>query len=130
MCLSATALSAEIRVSVTHAKSDTGQIGCGLYSSAEGFPMNNSFATQLWRTPLEGNASCHFRDLPAGTYALACVHDKNMNGKTDTNFLGIPKERWGVSNDVRPRLRAPKWEEAQFELSQEQVLSLAIELDK
>jgi uncharacterized protein (DUF2141 family) len=37
-------------------------------------------------------ARCDFEDIPPGTYALAVVHDENMNGKLDTNWLGIPTE--------------------------------------
>jgi len=36
--------------------------------------------------------------IPPGTYAIACYHDENDNGKLDTNFLGIPKEGTGASN--------------------------------
>lgn len=53
-------------------------------------------------------------DLPNGAYGLAVFHDVNSNGKNDTNFLGIPKEPWGVSNDVRRRLGPPRWSQAQF----------------
>lgn len=30
-------------------------------------------------------------ELPFGEYAIAVYHDKNANGKLDTNLLGIPK---------------------------------------
>lgn len=51
-------------------------------------------------------------DVAPGTYAVAVHHDANTNGKMDTNFFGVPKEGYGVSNDPRPRFRAPRFEEA------------------
>ena len=43
-----------------------------------------------------------------GEYAFSFFHDKNDNGKFDTNFLGIPKEPYGFSNNalvtIRPNL--------------------------
>jgi hypothetical protein len=37
-------------------------------------------------------ARCNFTDIPPGTYALAVIHDENMNGKLDTNWLGIQRK--------------------------------------
>lgn len=54
-------------------------------------------------------------DLLPGTYAISCFHDLNGNGKLDKNFLGIPSEPYGFSNNARPKFRAPNWEEARFE---------------
>jgi len=51
-------------------------------------------------------------DVVPGVYAVAVHHDANSNGKVDANFLGIPKEGYGVSNDPRPRFRAPRFDEA------------------
>ena len=39
-------------------------------------------------------------DIPSGTYAVKLHIDENENGKLDTNFLGIPKEQYGISNNI------------------------------
>ena len=39
-------------------------------------------------------------DIPPGTYAIKLHIDENENGKLDTNFLGIPKEQYGTSNNA------------------------------
>jgi uncharacterized protein (DUF2141 family) len=39
-------------------------------------------------------------DIPPGTYAVKFHIDENENGKLDTNFLGIPKEQYGISNNI------------------------------
>jgi uncharacterized protein (DUF2141 family) len=48
----------------------------------------------------ETEARRDFEGIPPGTYSLAVVQDENMNGKLDTNWLGIPKEGYGFANDV------------------------------
>jgi uncharacterized protein (DUF2141 family) len=58
---------------------------------------------------------CDFEDIPPGTYALAVFHDENMNGKLDTNWLGIPTEGYGFSNDVKALLGAPPFSAASFQ---------------
>ena len=40
-------------------------------------------------------------EIPPGTYAVKVHIDENENGKLDTNFLGIPKEQYGISNNGR-----------------------------
>ena len=40
-------------------------------------------------------------DIPPGTYAVKLHIDENENGKLDTNFLGIPKEQYGISNNIQ-----------------------------
>ena len=39
-------------------------------------------------------------DLPEGIYAIALFVDANKNLKIDKNFLGIPKEQFGFSNNA------------------------------
>ena len=39
-------------------------------------------------------------DIPPGTYAVKLHIDENENGELDTNFLGIPKEQYGISNNI------------------------------
>jgi uncharacterized protein (DUF2141 family) len=53
--------------------------------------------------------------LPHGEYAIAVFVDLNGNGKMDKNFLGIPKEQYGFSNNVMGRMAAPSFEQAKFE---------------
>lgn len=57
----------------------------------------------------------HFGTLPPGTYAVKVIHDENDNGKLDTNFMGMPTEGYGFSNDPKV-MRKPTFDEAKFEL--------------
>ena len=67
-----------------------------------------------------------FKNVTPGIVAVASAHDENDNGKTDTNFLGIPREDWGVSNNARPNLRAPRFDEAQFELTADTTIEIRL----
>ena len=55
--------------------------------------------------------------VPYGEYAIAIFVDANGNGKMDKNFLGIPKEQYGFSNNVMGRMAAPSFEQAKFEVT-------------
>ncbi len=78
--------------------------------------MGHKGIKYVWVSPASGRAVCTFKDVPAGRYAIAVSHDLNGNRKTDTNILRIRKEEWRVSGDVRPTLRAPRFDEAAFDL--------------
>lgn len=59
-----------------------------------------------------------FEDLPPGQYAVHVIHDRNDNGRLDTNFVGMPKEDFGYSLNPTPMRRA-HFDEAKFELPAE-----------
>jgi uncharacterized protein (DUF2141 family) len=55
------------------------------------------------------------RNVPPGRYAVQAFHDANANHDLDQNFIGIPKEGIGFSNDAMPRLMRPKFKVAAFD---------------
>jgi uncharacterized protein (DUF2141 family) len=121
--------SVTLRVEVT-GFGHKGEVGCGLYQQAEGFPTDPSAAVQtLWQDASGEQVTCVFSDLQAGTYAVTASNDTNGNRIVDTNLFGMPKEAWGVSGDVRPRLRAPRFDEARFQtpLSGELVVKVRVQ---
>jgi uncharacterized protein (DUF2141 family) len=56
-------------------------------------------------------------NLPAGVYAVSVFHDENMNQKLDKNFVGIPKEGYGASNNPRKKMGPPTFEETKIQVS-------------
>ncbi|MBC7919789.1 MAG: DUF2141 domain-containing protein, partial [Ferruginibacter sp.] len=48
--------------------------------------------------------------------AVALMHDENDNHRLDTRWTGIPKEGYGVSNNVQATLRPPRYADAKFRL--------------
>ncbi|RZL03967.1 MAG: DUF2141 domain-containing protein [Hymenobacter sp.] len=53
-------------------------------------------------------------ELAPGEWAVALTQDTNNNDKLDKNMLGIPSEPYAFSNNVRPHLAAPSFEECKF----------------
>jgi uncharacterized protein (DUF2141 family) len=55
------------------------------------------------------------------------MHDENMNGKLDKNFVGAPKEGYGASNNPKKRMGPPKFDEAKFSLNKpEQTIEIKL----
>ncbi len=57
-----------------------------------------------------------FDPIESGFYAVKTFHDSNSNGKLDTNLLGVPKEKWGVSNNIKANLGPPDFKKMLFEV--------------
>jgi uncharacterized protein (DUF2141 family) len=69
-----------------------------------------------------------FDSLVYGEYAVRVFHDENKNEKIDTNFLGIPTEDYGYSNDASDWFGPPSWEKAKFTFNKPQ-MTIEIEVD-
>ncbi len=107
-----------LTVVVIGATNQGGTIGTALYATAEGFPSEIAKAATLTVHPRTAPVdSVVFRGLAPGRYAVSVYHDLNGNGKLDTNLFRVPKEPWGTSASVRPRLRAPRFEEGTLNLT-------------
>lgn len=105
-----------LRVVGTHIKNDTGSFVVLVYDSQDTWLGDN------WRTrkivPVAGNRvddtiSVEL-SLPPGEYALSVYQDVDDDGKLARNFVGIPKEPAGLSNNVRPKFGPPKFRDAMF----------------
>lgn len=105
-----------IHVRILDIRNSTGGVACALFESSVGFPREYlRYATNIMVIKIrDKQARCDFEDIAPGTYALAVVHDENMNGKLDTKWLGIPTEGYGFSNDAKALLSAPTFSAASF----------------
>jgi len=56
------------------------------------------------------------------------VHDVNDNQEADTNFLGIPTEGVGVSNNALPALSLPKFDACRFQVAATEPTTLAVSI--
>src|SRR5208282_4902555 len=110
------ALAAELTITVENIRSDKGQIRISVYTSAAEWP-DKPTKDHSQAKPAQAGSVVFKYDLPPGVYAVNAFHDENNNGKFATNFIGLPLEGYGFSNDVRPNLlSAPSFNKAAFEL--------------
>ena len=109
-----------LTVRVTGARNTTGKIWITVFQDGLGFPDDASRAIRQQSVDIDPNAmtaKVTFKDLPQGTFAVSVLHDENCNGKMDKNFVGVPKEGYGASNNPKKKKRAPTFEEAKFSLN-------------
>ena len=80
------------------------------------FPDENDEFKKLRFKPKHGKIDVMIKDLPYGELAFAIYHDVNNNGKIDKNAIGIPKERYAFSNNIKPTIKAPSFDDCKFTL--------------
>jgi len=66
--------------------------------------------------------------LNYGEYAVRVFHDENKNGELDTDFLGIPDEDYGYSNDASGWFGPPSWDKAKF-IFNKPAMTITINID-
>jgi uncharacterized protein (DUF2141 family) len=119
-----------LTVRVTGARNTKGKIGVTLFQDAQGFPDDTSKAVRQESVDIDPNtksAQVTFKDVPQGTFAVSVLHDENGNGKMDKNFVGMPKEGYGASNNPKKKKRAPTFDEAKFSLNtSEQAIEITL----
>ena len=116
-----------LSVRLTGAGSDEGAIWVGLYADEASFDAGEEAASAMLPVS-DRSAETVFEGLAPGAYGVIAFHDANSDGDFTRNFIGIPQERYGFSNNPRPRFRAANWSEAAFELNGEAEASITVEL--
>ncbi len=115
-------------VFLTDLPNDDGVVLVALTNSKENYEIeNNTFLGDSAKI-VDGTSMVEFENIPFGTYAIKVFHDENEDGNLDTNFLGIPSEAYGFSNNATGSFGPAAWEDAKFTfLSQRDTLSIRVE---
>lgn len=100
-----------LTIKIIGVPSDKGNILVGVYNKKEGFRDEKFTYKNLTVKAVKGSMTVYIPELPNGNYAIAVYHDANENNKLDKNFLGIPTEKYGFSNDAMGAFGPPDYED-------------------
>jgi len=113
----ATALAADLTVTVTGLRNDKGDVHIALYDRPDAFPDGDGMLDER-KVPIRaGVASARFEGLAPGAFAVATYHDENGNDDFDTNVIGFPLEGYAFSMGAQVFLGPPTFGEAAFKVS-------------
>lgn len=109
-------------VTVSNLENVKGNLYIGWYNEEATFRINEK---AIYREKIvvinQKEVSFVFKNIPKGKYAIAVFLDENDNYKLDKNIFGIPKEKYGFSNNILPSLRPATFKESLFELSKQEM---------
>lgn len=110
--------SSNISVTVTNMRSSEGVVRACITTDPHQFPKCDDHATSMnVTTPANQSLKFTFKNVPAGRYAIALLHDENNNGKADRALFMMPTEGFGFSRDAKVRMGPPKFEAAAFDVA-------------
>lgn len=111
-----------LRIKVSNVKKSRGVIVADLHDDVkENFLEWEKVVLRVRATAVKGETSFCMPVPDTGNYSVAVYHDKNSNAVFDKHFLGLPKERFGMSNNPKFSTKSPKFEAATFKVPAEGV---------
>lgn len=109
-----------LTLSIEGIQGDVGKIFYSIFDSKKGFPDKADLAVKRGALDIaNGKAVVTIDGLPEGYYAVSAYHDMDDNGRLNTNFIGMPKEGVGNSNDNAGR---PNFKKSSFTLSEKMIV--------
>ena len=116
----------DLTVVVQGLENNDGVLQFGLYNEADKFPIVGE-TFKMVRVKTSANSRKYtFIGLTKGDYAVAIYQDENNNDNCDKNFFGIPVEPYAFSNDIRPKLSVPSFEDCSFQLNQTKTVTIQL----
>lgn len=104
-----------ITVTIKNLRNNNGHILLSLFNQSKGWPEDEANTLRKVEIPIKNKtATISFTNMPAGTYAVAIMHDENDNYRMDKTMFGMPKEGFGFSNDVMGTFGPPGFKESSF----------------
>lgn len=107
-----------ITITINNAKSDQGTILVSLHTS-ETFMKGEGVKSAMGKIK-EGTSEIILEDIEPGEYAIMVLHDANDNKRMDFEANGMPKESYGMSNNVMS-FGPPQYSDAKFKMGNENI---------
>jgi uncharacterized protein (DUF2141 family) len=124
LLLATGALAGELKVELEGKGMAGNQVRVAVYSAnaPEQYPSEDKYYRGVVYEATSDRLTVRIPDLPPGKYAVAAFVDSNRNGKQDKNFLGVPNEIYGFSNNARGTFGTPDFAEAAFDIGENDVI--------
>ena len=119
-----------IEVRIEGVSSSDGLVYASVYISNEGFPEDKQEA-YTYSSAVASSAEpiiLNFDAIPAGWIAIAVLHDADQNEVLSMNFMAIPEEDYGFSNNPDSMFGPPPFDEAAVFLAEGESKRLIIKV--
>jgi uncharacterized protein (DUF2141 family) len=104
-----------------------GAVRVSVYDTPEAF-LEQAALKEEALVDESGLAVLKLRELDPGPYAFVAYYDANGDGQLNRGgVLGKPKEPYAFSNNVKPKLRKPRFDEAAVEVAPGALVVLTLE---
>ena len=115
-----------LELKVTNFKVDKGQLIVNVFDNPAFFPDRGKHHTRVIVDIEDIDGTMVEIELPYGEYAIVILHDINEDDKCNFNFLGMPTEPYGFTQNYRPLVRAPSFEETKFLFNEDKSMEIKL----
>lgn len=105
-----------------------GEISAGIFNRTNFLKTGKQLAS-ISREVTSSRIVIEFDNLVTGEYAFVAYQDIDRNKSMKTNFIGYPKEPWGISNNPRILFGPPSFEESKIIVIANQTTTVNIRLN-
>ncbi len=116
----------ELTIRVTNIKEIKGKLVVAIFDKKEAFLEEGKAYKNLVIDVTKPIMQYTIDKVQRAEYAIAVFHDKNSDGICNTNLLGIPREAYGFSNNFRPTLLAPKFEQVKLLIMESKLVEIRL----
>ena len=103
-----------LELTINNVATDKGQVYLQVFNSDDTW-MTDNFVLRAAFPAAELQKSQTVKlELEYGEYGISVFHDVDDDGELDTNWIGIPKEPVGMSNDAKGSMGPAKYQDAKF----------------
>lgn len=114
----------QLTIKITNIEKVKGEIIIGVFNIESSF-LKVGKALKSYSIKVSKDAAIvTITDLPKGEYAISMYQDVNSDSKMNTNIIGIPKEAYGFSNNIKPVMSPPKYKDCKFGFSENKTLEI------
>jgi uncharacterized protein (DUF2141 family) len=118
----------DLFIVITDLQNDDGLVFLALCDSREDFESAGEYYLSLKVRIENGIAKRTINELPYGEYAIKLYHDENSDGEFNSNFLGIPTEDYGFSNNATGTFGPADYADTKF-LFEQSKMTMNISID-
>lgn len=105
----------KLEITITGIEKVKGTVLVAVYNSEDSFMKKHTLSAK--QKVFDKQVTVVIDNVHAGDYAISTFHDENDNEKLDTNFVGIPNEPYGFSNDAKGSFGPPSFDKAKVKVA-------------
>jgi uncharacterized protein (DUF2141 family) len=100
---------------INNLKSESAPVIVSVYGTESKFPDPHGQLKEYKFKPHSNVLTAKIANLKFGTYAIATYQDENSSGEIDKNFIGMPTEGYAFSQNFKPTIKAPNFDQCKFD---------------
>ena len=107
----------DLTIVLTGFENNNGLVWISVVNSEQGYVDEHKAFCGIRSKIANKRVEVVLKGIPYGEYGIRTYHDDDGSGSLNKNFLGIPKDAYGFSNNARDLTGTPSYDKVRFKLN-------------